>query len=343
MRHFQILLTLFVTLTLSGLVAESHAEPLDSLPTVELETPIHFLAPDGSDVVIESGRYQVEAAESWIRLIPGERRDALLLIAESAMHDEPLDAPQADLRPVDGDTQTIVLLLPGGRSLEAIGSVSGVRSRAITRRRTARTPKSPQKISRLPAQIRKRPAVKKSMGSKRRPPQRQQSGSPASTSNPAETNVHALTQRVQTLEQQVNSLLSVIQIIQGGAIIQAQNLSIQSHTLTIETDAGLTIASGANLGMNARLKLTARSGTDLKLKGDTNAKLEGGATTTVKGGAQVKVEGGSRLDLKGPVVYLGSGSGMKPVAVIGSMVNSVGGIGVSTGTVTTGSATVFAK
>ena len=63
MRHFQILLTLFVTLTLSGLVAESHAEPLDSLPTVELETPIHFLAPDGSDVVIESGRYQVEAAE----------------------------------------------------------------------------------------------------------------------------------------------------------------------------------------------------------------------------------------------------------------------------------------
>ena len=96
--------------------------------------------------------------------------------------------------------------------------------------------------------------------------------------------------------------------------------------------------------MNARLKLTARSGTDLKLKGDTNVKVEGGATTTVKGGAQVKVEGGARVEIKGPLVNLGSGGGLlKPVAVIGSVVTSVGGIGVSAGTVTTGSATVFAK
>ena len=141
----------------------------------------------------------------------------------------------------------------------------------------------------------------------------------------------------------MSSLLSVIQINQGGAIIQAQNLSIQSNTLNIEADQGLNITSGADLDINAARKLSARSGSDLKLKGDHNAKLEGGAAITVKGGAQVKVEAGSRLDLKGPLVNLGSGSGMKPVAVIGSVVTSVGGIGVSAGTVTTGSATVFAK
>jgi len=345
MRQVKILLTLFLSLTLSGLMDESHAS-VDPLPTIELETPVHFLAPDGSDVVIEPGRYQVEAAESWLRLIPGERRDALLLIAQSAMHDERLDGPQVHLRPVDDDTQAILLLLPGGRSLEAIGSVSGVRSRAITRQRTSQAPKTRQRISRLPSKTKKRPAPQKATTSNRRTSQPNQGGSSSSATSNSEQSVQVLAQRVQTLEQQVNSLLSVIQIIQGGAIIQAPNLSLKGENLMIESHGGnngLNIMSDTNLTINAALKLTAQSGTDLKLKGGLNAKLEGGATTTVKGGAQVKVEGGSRVEIKGPLVNLGSGGGFKPVAVIGSVVTSVGGLGVSTGTVTTGSATVFAK
>jgi hypothetical protein len=325
---------LFVTLTLLSIGVPSHAALDDSLPTIELKTPMHFLAPDGSNVLMEAGTYAVEPAEEWIRVIPGERRDALLLVAQSAVHNEHLDGPQVHLRPVDDDTQAILLLLPGGRSLEAIGSVSGVRSRAITRGRTARAPKTRQTISRLPSQTQKPLPLQKAKPSKRRTSPPNQGGSPSSTSNP-EQSVQALAQRVQTLEHQVSSLLSVIQIIQGGAIIQAQNLSLQSNTLNIETDAGLNIASGANLDINAALKLTAHSGTDLRLKGGLNAKLEGATN--------VKIEGGAKLHLKGPIVYLGSGSGMKPLALVGSVVNSVGGIGVSTGTVTTGSATVFAK
>ncbi len=345
MRNFTMILTLLITIILPGLKEESHAALIAPLPTIELETAMHFLAPDGSDVVIEPGRYQVEAAESWLRLIPGERRDALLLIAQSAMHTEPLDAPQAHVNAIDDNTQTIVLLLPGGRSLEAIGSVSGVRSRAITRQRTARAPKTRQTIARLPSQIQKRPTSQKATASKQRTSQPNQGESSSSTSN-SEQSVQALAQRVQTLEQQVSSLLSVIQIIQGGAIIQAQNLSLKGENLTIESHGGnngLNIMSDTNLTINAALKLTAHSGTDLKLKGGLNAKFEGGAITTVKGGTQIKVEGGSRVDLKGPLVNLGSGGGLKPVAVIGSVVTSVGGIGVSAGTVTTGSATVFAK
>ena len=343
MRNIRVLITLFVTLGFMNVVEPSQATLVDPLTTIELETPVHFLAPDGSDVIIEPGHYQVEAAESWIRLIPGERRDALLLIAQSAMHAESLTTPQADLRPIDEDTKSIVLHLPGGRSLEALGSVSGVRSRAITRQRTARAPRNSQTISRLPSKAQKRLAQKKAAVSKRRPTRQQQGGSPTSTTNAAETNVQALTQRVQMLEQQISNLLSVIQITQGGASIQAQNLSIQSNNLNIETDAELNIAAGANLDINAALKLRARAGTDLKLKGDHNATLEAGAITTVKGGSQMKAEGGARVDLKGPIVNLGSGSGLKPVALIGSVVTSVGGIGVSAGTVTTGSATVFAK
>ena len=343
MRNIAILLTLLLTLTFSSLKEEAQAALVDPLPSIELETAAHFLTPDGSDVVIKPGRYQVEAAESWIRLIPGERRDALLLIAESAMHTETLVTPQAHASSIDDETQSIVLLLPGGRSLEAIGSVSGVRSRAITRQRTTRAPKTRQRISRIPSQTKKRQAPQKSTASKRRTLPRKKVGSSSSTTHNAEQNSQALAQRVQMLEQQVSSLLSVIQISQGGAIIQAQNLSLQSNTLNIETNNELNITSGENLHINADRDLTARGGKDLKLKGDRNANFESGATTTVKGGSKVKLDGASRLDLKGPVVYIGSGSGMKPVATVGSVVNSVGGIGVSAGTVATGSATVFVK
>lgn len=345
MKNFALLLTLLFTLILPSLMEESHAARGDSLPTIELDAPVHFLAPDGSDVVIEPGRYQVEAAESWLRLIPGERRDALLLIAQSSLHNESLNAPQALLSPVDDDTQAILLLLPEGRSLEAIGSVSGVRSRAIIRGRTAQARQTQQNISRLPSQIQKPSPLQKATPSKRRTSQPDQGDSSSSTSNP-EQSVQALAQRVQTLEQQVSSLLSVIQIIQGGAIIQAQNLSLQGENLTIEShggNPGLKIVSDTNLSINAALKLTADSGTDLALKGSLNAKFEGGAITTVKGGAQVTVEGSSLVNIKGPLVNLGSGGVMKPLALVGSVVTSAGGLGVSAGLVTTGSATVFAK
>ena len=121
----------------------------------------------------------------------------------------------------EDDEYSLVLLLPDGRAMEAIGSISGVSSRAIRRARTARAPKSRQKISRIPAQTQKSSTLKKAKPYKRQSSRQNQGGAPSS----GET----LEQRVQTLEQQVNSLLSVIQITQGGAIIQAQNLSLESQ------------------------------------------------------------------------------------------------------------------
>jgi hypothetical protein len=52
-----------------------------SSATITLEKSVHFTTPDGSDVVVEPGTYTIEAAEEWLRLISGERRDALLLEA----------------------------------------------------------------------------------------------------------------------------------------------------------------------------------------------------------------------------------------------------------------------
>ena len=64
-------------------------------------------------------------------MIPGERRDALLLEAHQTQHKEVLRVPKAVVQGGEGDEHRLVLLLPGGTGLEAIGSVSRVRSRAV--------------------------------------------------------------------------------------------------------------------------------------------------------------------------------------------------------------------
>ena len=52
--------------------------------TITLEQAVHFLNAEGSDVLVKPGTYQLEGTEQWLRLIPGERRDALLLEAPVA-------------------------------------------------------------------------------------------------------------------------------------------------------------------------------------------------------------------------------------------------------------------
>jgi len=103
--------------------------------TVTLDQAIHFLSSDGSDVLIQPDTYIVEAAEEWLRVIPGERREAWLLGAIRTKHEETLDAPVAFSTPGEDDQHHIVLLLPDGTGLESIGSISGVRSRRGTPQR----------------------------------------------------------------------------------------------------------------------------------------------------------------------------------------------------------------
>ena len=66
-------------------------------PIITLERSIHFLAPDGSDVLVPPGTYTLEAAEEWLRLIPGERHNAYLLEAEPSSHEENIKEPMAVL------------------------------------------------------------------------------------------------------------------------------------------------------------------------------------------------------------------------------------------------------
>jgi len=110
----------------------AHADLPNPL-TVDFPATLHFLTPGGEDVVLPAGTYQVEATESWLKLIPdGEQRmDAMLVDATSGMHDEPLTERavrlEADLE--NPDVFHLAMLLEDGTGLEAVGTQSGIRPR----------------------------------------------------------------------------------------------------------------------------------------------------------------------------------------------------------------------
>ena len=127
MRH--VLIKSLMVLTFLAVTSPTFATEEVVGTTVTLGKAGHFLSTDGSDVLIQPGTYIVEAAEEWLRVIPGERREAWLLEATHTKHEETLDAPVAFSMPGENDQQHMMLLLPDGTGLESIGSISGVRSR----------------------------------------------------------------------------------------------------------------------------------------------------------------------------------------------------------------------
>lgn len=103
--------------------------------TVTLDQSVHFTTAEGSDVVLDAGDYDVDAADEWLRVTPSEGQavDALLLEAQLARHEEALKAPLGvSAQGESPDTHHLALLLPDGKRLETIGSYSGIRSRGLS-------------------------------------------------------------------------------------------------------------------------------------------------------------------------------------------------------------------
>ncbi|MBA5866426.1 MAG: hypothetical protein GDA67_06985, partial [Nitrospira sp. CR1.3] len=98
--------------------------------TVSFDRPIHFLTSDGSDVEVQAGTYQVEAAEEQrLLLTPTNGGTPRLIQAEPTTHIETLDSPLALTVATGEDRTDLVLLMPNKTALDAQGSHSGVRSR----------------------------------------------------------------------------------------------------------------------------------------------------------------------------------------------------------------------
>jgi len=108
----------------------------DETTTITLDQTVHFIGTDGSDVVANPGDYSVEAAQEWLRLIPGtERRDALLIEAQKGTHEVKIEVPIVlsipGTEPDETDLHIVQLLNPDGTSLMATGTYSGIQSRGF--------------------------------------------------------------------------------------------------------------------------------------------------------------------------------------------------------------------
>ena len=139
----------------------------------EFTQALHFLTPGGEDVVVEQGRYEVGQASEWLRLTPvgGEKSDAILVEAQLIDHTETIEVPTILLLSEHEDEDRIMLLLPDGTGLEALGSYSGVRSKRVRRPsrrpRAARSSKQsigPAKSARQRAEVASEPSLKRLPG-----------------------------------------------------------------------------------------------------------------------------------------------------------------------------------
>lgn len=147
LHPFPILGLVFVTVFLNfgtfpipafSALAEKEPEPSASanarlIPLmVHLEQSLHFGGPNGKTVVVPLGAYLVEPlTQGTPRLVFWHEHGTVTLQATRTTHDQTVETPEACLIREDDneDIYHVVVFIPGGTALEAIGSVSGIQTR----------------------------------------------------------------------------------------------------------------------------------------------------------------------------------------------------------------------
>ncbi|MCA9472749.1 MAG: hypothetical protein MRJ96_08800 [Nitrospirales bacterium] len=127
---------LFQLLAVTLFVGPAFGELL--FPTaVHLGSPVYFQQPDGHPIQLQAGVYEVERGEDAVLnvyAVGAKEDDSVTIQAISAEHDLELTEATAELIPSpdqDADTQHLLLWMPDGEALEAVGSFSGVFSRSV--------------------------------------------------------------------------------------------------------------------------------------------------------------------------------------------------------------------
>ena len=102
------------------------------LNTVSLDRPVHFTTPQVIDTVAEVGTYRVEAGEpSQMNLVALKHLTSIAVDALNISHEWDIPQPIALFIRDDEKFPHVVLLLPGGQGLEAVGSYDGSRARGL--------------------------------------------------------------------------------------------------------------------------------------------------------------------------------------------------------------------
>jgi hypothetical protein len=127
--------------------------------TITISQPVHFLTPDGTDVIVNPGNYDVGAAGNILRLQSSNNKDPIHIQAGPAPFPDEVESPVAMAIPMPEEGIYLALAVPEGTGLEAMGSYSGIQARGAGLLQS-RKPLSEQQQSRLKAfagQLRKNP------------------------------------------------------------------------------------------------------------------------------------------------------------------------------------------
>lgn len=106
--------------------------PEEVLDTVSFERPVHFTTPEITTTIVNPGTYQVlMAGHNRLKLVASRTKHTVLVEALSTSHGEDVATPIALYVREDEKFPHVVLLLPGGLGLEAVGSYDGSRMRGL--------------------------------------------------------------------------------------------------------------------------------------------------------------------------------------------------------------------
>ena len=105
----------------------------EDLATITFDQTVYFSRPDSIDVIAAPGIYRILVDQlRGLRLIPiknNKEKEAVLVQAVPTNHRDKIPSPVALYVADEENIPHIVLLLPGGTGLEAVGSFSEVRTR----------------------------------------------------------------------------------------------------------------------------------------------------------------------------------------------------------------------
>lgn len=108
-----------------------HQSPEEVLDGVSLDRALYLAAPDAANVILTPGRYRMAAASeaSQLQIFPAGDGRALVVQAIAIQHKQQIAEPVALSIPAREAQHHLVLLLPGGQGLDAVGSYDAVRTR----------------------------------------------------------------------------------------------------------------------------------------------------------------------------------------------------------------------
>jgi len=120
---------------------------------ITIDRAIHFFNNEDTEVIVPPGRYAIHADQSKGVLVlqATNREKSIQLEAHSISHEEPVPTATPLSFSEEEDEHRLLLLQPDGTGLEAVGSYSGIHSRAA-RRITSKTRVIRKYLARIPLQ-----------------------------------------------------------------------------------------------------------------------------------------------------------------------------------------------